>query len=407
MVWRDPSGTRETLTDFFLMFPSRFGLITAMRAEHASRIACWVLVFAALSVWSVRAQTTSISDITGNPGRYQDQVVTVEGRVDRLIDSGSGNTGASRTKNYVLVGDQGSEIQAKTTQKPPSPGSRYRVKGLISISPFNRNPVIIEQSRTQLSSGQQRNQQDSSAELREGLFTTSAFLLTGLGLLVAALIGYFAYASQETVSPRPTRSSADRPAETDEEDEGEESSLASTEMRDEDTAVAADADSDVDLDSGFPDPSSQQIKSESSSSQTAGATEEKDDGGPETLKFKSPPKTMKFVPGRLVIAAGPDQGKEFRIAGRPTPDGNVVTIGRAEVQGEKAFAHIQLGDTYRTVSRMQAEIIQQDDTILLKNTSETNPTMVNGQQIPTGETMEIDDGDMIRMGELMLRYERD
>jgi len=116
---------------------------------------------------------------------------------------------------------------------------------------------------------------------------------------------------------------------------------------------------------------------------------------------------MKFVPGRLVIAAGPDQGKEFRIAGRPTPDGNVVTIGRAEVEGERAFAHIQLGDTYRTVSRMQAEIIQQDQTILLKNTSETNPTMVNGDQVPAGTTVELEDGDMIRMGELMLRYERD
>jgi len=54
------------------------------------------------------------------------------------------------------------------------------------------------------------------------------------------------------------------------------------------------------------------------------------------------------------------------------------------VEGERAFAHIQLGDTYRTVSRMQAEIIQQDQTILLKNTSETNPTMVNGDQVPAG-----------------------
>jgi len=56
---------------------------------------------------------------------------------------------------------------------------------------------------------------------------------------------------------------------------------------------------------------------------------------------------------------------------------------------------------------MQAEIIQQDDKILLKNTSETNPTMVNGDNVPTGESVEIDGGDMIRMGELMLRYERD
>jgi hypothetical protein len=360
---------------------------------RATQLVSWALVLLALSTWTAHAQTP-ISDITGNPGKYQDQVVTIEGRVDRLVESGSGDGEASSTKNYVLVGDDGGEIQAKTTQQPPESGSQYRVKGLISISPFNRNPVIVEQNRTQVS-GQQG--QTSGEELRDGLFQTSVLLLGGLGLLVAILIGYFAYASQETVSSRPTRSSTDRSEESSEEDELD--ALASTEMAD-------DAAATMEEDGGFPDPSSEQIKSESSSSQTAEAEDE--DGGPETLKFKAPPKTMKFVPGRLVIAAGPDQGKEFRIAGRPTPDGNVVTIGRAEVEGEKAFAHIQLGDTYRTVSRMQAEIIQKDDdTILLKNTSETNPTMVNGEQLPTGETEEIEDGDMIRMGELMLRYEQE
>jgi len=33
--------------------------------------------------------------------------------------------------------------------------------------------------------------------------------------------------------------------------------------------------------------------------------------------------------------------------------------------------------------------------------------MVNGDQVPEGNTVELQDGDMIRMGELMLRYERD
>jgi hypothetical protein len=207
---------------------------------------------------------------------------------------------------------------------------------------------------------------------------------------VVVVLAYFAYASQSDdpvseVSPPEDGVPEAEPA----------TDLSSTELGGDGEEEAADT--------GFPEPSGQRIKSESSSSQEP----EEESEGPETLKFKAPPKTMKFVPGRLVIAAGPDQGKEFRIAGRPTPDGNVVTIGRAEVEGERAFAHIQLGDTYRTVSRMQAEIIQQDQTILLKNTSETNPTMVNGDQVPAGNTVELQDGDMIRMGELMLRYERD
>jgi pSer/pThr/pTyr-binding forkhead associated (FHA) protein len=140
------------------------------------------------------------------------------------------------------------------------------------------------------------------------------------------------------------------------------------------------------------------VRSESSSSLSS--------GGPATLRLKAPPKTMKFIPGKLVVSAGPDQGTEFRIAGHPTPEGNVVTIGRAKVEGERAFAHIQLGEAYRTVSRIQAEIVQQEDSdVLLRNKSTTNPTLVNNESLPPEETVVLTDGDLIQMGELVLRYE--
>lgn len=349
----------------------------------AMRSLVWIGLFLALGSWGALAQT-SISEINGNPGKYRGQTVTVEGTVTRHVDSGSD----TETKNYILEDDSGAEIRAKTTNKPPGTGDLYRVEGLIEISPFNRNPVLDENNRTQISAGS-GNQSSSSESLRQGFSTITVYLILGLGLLVVVVLVYFAYASQEDEQPVAAPPSEDGAPEPEEAS----SDLSSTEL-------GGDGE---ESDTGFPEPSNKRIKSESSSSQEP----EDDSEGPETLKFKAPPKTMKFVPGRLVIAAGPDQGKEFRIAGRPTPEGNVVTIGRAEVEGEKAFAHIQLGDTYRTVSRMQAEIIQQDDKILLKNTSETNPTMVNGDHVPTGESVELDGGDMIRMGELMLRYERD
>lgn len=350
----------------------------------AMRSLVWIGLFLALGSWGALAQT-SINEINGNPGKYRGQSVTVEGTVTRHVDSGRD----TETQNYILEDDSGQEIRAKTTNEPPGTGNRYRVEGLIEISPFNRNPVLDEESRTQISAAS-GNQPTSSDSLRQGFSTITVYLILGLGILVVVVLAYFAYASQEDEAPLAAPPSEDG---TPEPEEASSSDLSSTEL-------GGDGE---ESDAGFPEPSSKRIKSESSSSQEP----EDDSEGPETLKFKAPPKTMKFVPGRLVIAAGPDQGKEFRIAGRPTPEGNVVTIGRAEVEGEKAFAHIQLGDTYRTVSRMQAQIIQQDDTILLKNTSETNPTMVNGDHVPTGESVEIDGGDMIRMGELMLRYERD
>jgi hypothetical protein len=345
----------------------------------------WVCFLLVLGTMGAHAQT-SISEINGNPGKYRGQSVTIQGTIDRHVDSGSDTA----TKNYIIKDDSGQEIRAKTTEKPPATGARFQVEGIVEISPFNRKPVLDEKSRSELSSASE-NQSSSSESLRQGFSTITVYLIFGLGILVVVVLGYFAYASQaDDRGPAPAAPTDDGTAEG---DQAPASDLSSTELGD-------DGDGS---DSGFPEPSGQRIKSESSSSQ---ATEE-DSDGPETLKFKAPPKTMKFVPGRLVIAAGPDQGKEFRIAGRPTPEGNVVTIGRAEVEGERAFAHIQLGDTYRTVSRMQAEIIQQDQTILLKNTSETNPTIVNGDNLPAGETVELQDGDMIRMGELMLRYERD
>lgn len=342
----------------------------------------WVCFLLIVGTAGVHAQT-SISEINGNPGKYRGQTVTVQGTVDRHVDSGADTD----TKNYIIKDDSGQEIRAKTTKKPPSTGAQYTVEGVIEISPFNRKPVLEEKSRSEIASADEKKS-DSGESLRQGFSTITVYLIFGLGFLVVIVLVYFAYASQDQNEPAPAAPVQD--GTTDEQDD--ESDLSTTEIGDGEES-----------DSGFPEPSGDRIKSESSSSETS----EEDSEGPETLKFKAPPKTMKFVPGRLVIAAGPDQGKEFRIAGRPTPEGNVVTIGRAEVEGERAFAHIQLGDTYRTVSRMQAEIIQQDQTILLKNTSETNPTIVNGDNLPTGETVELQDGDMIRMGELMLRYERD
>ena len=348
----------------------------------AMRSLAWMCLLLALGTWGAHAQT-SIKEINGNPGKYRGQTVTIEGSVTRQVESGSD----TKTRNYILQDDSGEELRVKTTEKPPETGNRYRVEGVIEISPFNRNAVLDESNRSQI--GSAGGEGTSSESLRQGFSTITVYLILGLGILVVVVLGYFAYASQDD-EPAPVASSEDGAPDTDDPSSPD---LSSTEL-------GADGE---ESETGFPEPSSQRIKSESSSSQEP----EEESEGPETLKFKAPPKTMKFVPGRLVIAAGPDQGKEFRIAGRPTPEGNVVTIGRAEVEGEKAFAHIQLGDTYRTVSRMQAEIIQQDDKILLKNTSETNPTMVNGDHVPTGESVELDGGDMIRMGELMLRYERD
>jgi len=116
----------------------------------------------------------------------------------------------------------------------------------------------------------------------------------------------------------------------------------------------------------------------------------------------SAPKTIKFIPGFLEIINGEDKGKNFRIAGYPTPAGGIVTIGREEVAGERAFAHIQLKE--KTVSRKQAELISTDGKLYIKNLSETNFTMVDGVELKPEQRIELKSDSIIRMGELEFRY---
>jgi len=349
------------------------------------RTLIWAFVLAAVCAVAPAQAQTSIQDILDNPGKYSESTVEVTGTVTRHISSG--NTG---TKNYILQADTGQELRVRTSQEPPTIGNDFTVSGIISISAINREPVLSENERSAAGpgGGAENDTRSSSDALRDGFSTTTIFLIFGLGILVVVVLGYFAYAAGEEQQPAAT--STNGTPESASSSASSEASLKDTELDGADDDGPSDAE--------------QRIKSESSSSSSSSGEKSE---GPATLKFKAPPKTMKFIPGKLVVAAGPDQGKEFRIAGHPTPEGNVVTIGRAEIEGERAFAHIQLGDTYRTVSRIQSEIIQQDQTILLKNKSTTNPTMVNGEGVEAESTVELEDGDMIRMGELMLRYERE
>jgi hypothetical protein len=114
------------------------------------------------------------------------------------------------------------------------------------------------------------------------------------------------------------------------------------------------------------------------------------------------PKTLQFIPGKLVITSGEDEGKEFLISGYPTPKGNVVSIGREVVVGERMYSHIQLND--RTVSRRQAELIHKDDKLFLRNVSETNYTSLEGKELGPQEVRHVKKNAVIKMGDLEFQY---
>jgi hypothetical protein len=129
-----------------------------------------------------------------------------------------------------------------------------------------------------------------------------------------------------------------------------------------------------------------------------------DDDDFKTIKLSANdnPKTLKFIPGELKVTAGSDAGKVFKIAGFPTPEGNVVTIGREAVKGERQFAHIRLLE--KTISRMQAEIIQNGKELKLKNLSKTNFTTVDGVELKPDQLIEIKPNSTIKIGEVEFKY---
>jgi hypothetical protein len=123
-----------------------------------------------------------------------------------------------------------------------------------------------------------------------------------------------------------------------------------------------------------------------------------------TIKIQIAPPTMRFMPGKLeIVTEGADKGKSFPMAGYPTNDGNIVTVGRDEVSGERQYSHIQLSK-YPTLSRQQAEFREKNGKVSVRNLSKTNVTQVNGSPLQDGLWIELGDKDLIQMGELKFQY---
>lgn len=130
-----------------------------------------------------------------------------------------------------------------------------------------------------------------------------------------------------------------------------------------------------------------------------------------TVKLQqNAPATVKFIPGELEIINGLDKGKSFKMAGYPTSDGNVATIGRDHegwqslVSPERQYAHIRLKDESNTLSRMQAELVHRGGKLYMKNLSKVNPAQVDGEDVPVNEVVEIKPGSVIKTGFIEFKY---
>ncbi len=109
--------------------------------------------------------------------------------------------------------------------------------------------------------------------------------------------------------------------------------------------------------------------------------------------------TLQFLPGRLELSSGPDQGREIRFVHLAGPNGAEFTFGRS--QGER-YRHIQLND--QTVSRLHARMRYHEGRWYLVSLSQTNPVIQSGRELAVGEERVLDDGDRIEFGEVLCTF---
>lgn len=107
-----------------------------------------------------------------------------------------------------------------------------------------------------------------------------------------------------------------------------------------------------------------------------------------------------YLPGRLSIASGFDNGSEFRFVQTPGAGGNAVTFGR---HAGAMFRHVQLEDD--SVADEQARMDLHNGRWHLLNLAHTNTTKLDGVAMFPGEERELTDGQSIEMGDVLFIFQ--
>lgn len=119
-----------------------------------------------------------------------------------------------------------------------------------------------------------------------------------------------------------------------------------------------------------------------------------------TLKITVPPPgTLKLLPGRLETKDGDDALTEIRFYKTKNQDETEITFGRGNGPN---YSHIQLKPM--TVSTKQAKLIFTNGKYTLINYSTTNPTMVNGVSLGKDDSVTLNEGSRIEMGEVVFIF---
>jgi hypothetical protein len=329
-----------------------------------------ILLFLMAATNLLLAQNQSIKDLLDNPGLSLRNKVKIQGTILQYVPAGTTNTAF-----YIIVDDLGGEIIVQTPAEGiPETFKKYKVEGYFNF--IDSKYIIQETSRQLLEATPAPAPEPAPTPTRErtqpaptpapappppppAKDNTLLYVIIAVAAVLIILVIIMSKKKQEPATTAPQTHYPPAP----------------------ETQPIS--------------PVTQPIHTTGSSGSTGGFT---------TIRIETAPKTMRFIPGKFTITSDEDKGMSFNIAGYPTPEGAMVTIGRESVSGERSYAHIKIDDKFKTVSRKQAELLHSDRMLYIRNKSEANYTQVDGFELKPGEKRELKSGSKIRMGELELMY---
>ena len=326
------------------------------------------LIFSTQSGIAYAQDVTRIETIRQNSDQFLNEVVTIEGVVRQYVEGDE-----QTTSFYTLQGDYGNLIDVRTSAGAPTTNEKYRVRGVVGVDPdATRNRLYVsEESRRSIDddgdmdddgivdandncpSVANPSQANTYGDRRGDACEEEPFQawFWGLIVLLGLLGGGVIYAMTRTGPQSPTQQPVSQP----------DTSPGGSELPEPETTV----------------------------------------DNP-TTKISHPPQgTLKVLPGRFEVVEGLEDLPELRFYKQPGKIESEITFGRTN---GKPYSHIQLKSP--TVSSKQAKLVFSNGNYRLINyaSSSSNPTRVNGSELDVNESVELNNGDHITMGEVQLRY---
>jgi hypothetical protein len=306
-----------------------------------------LLILLCLAYSNCRAEAASVREILSSSGKYRDQQIQLQGRVERWVDSG----GAQKAGRFVLRDNFGDEIEIKTTGTLPPVGENLSVQGVVLLDAEKKEYYL--------------QSLDSAPPAGTGQGAA------GKPALLAALLGGVSGASGKLIALASVACAVFL-------------LIVSTAVR-----VNRKRKKEVDIpDFSFDETETIKIDAQGQffgSGASVGAADEA---------------TVVLLPGLFKITKGPDAlaGQSYRM------DAALTKLGREESGVDKSTGWISFPPSCVTVSRHQADLVFQGGSYYLESKSRVNLTLVNGVPVNCGEPCQLNNNDVIAFSGIELTY---